>query len=131
MDLLERDGKALFDRHAIPVPRGALWPDLPDAAGFVVKAQVPAGKRGKAGGIRFADTAEEAGEAARDLLGKTLVEHRISAVYVEEKLDIARELYLALALDRDRGQLTLIASADGGMAIEEVPQERIATLPID
>jgi len=132
MNLLERDGKALFDRHAIPVPRGALWPDLPAAEnGFVVKAQVPAGKRGKGGGIRFANTPEEVGEAARDLLGKTLGEHRIAAIYVEEKLDIARELYLAVALDRDAGCLTLIASADGGMTIEDVPRDRIVTLPID
>lgn len=132
MDLLECDGKALLVRHGFQVPKGTLWPKLPDDAGaLVVKAQVPSGKRGKLGGILFADTREQASSHAESLSGQRLAGHEVGAVYIEERLTIARELYLAVALDRDAGCYTLIASPDGGMAIEEVKYARILKLPVD
>lgn len=132
MDLLECDGKALLARHGLRVPKGTLWPKLPDDAGaLVVKAQVPSGKRGKLGGILFADTREQAMSHAENLNGQRLAGHEVGAVYIEERLTIARELYLAVAVDRDAGCYTIIASPDGGMSIEEVNRARILKLPVD
>lgn len=132
MNLVECDGKSLLARYGCPIPRGALWPRLPE--GFeklVVKAQVPSGKRGKQGGILFAESPEEANALARDLSQRRIGEHDVVAVYVEERLAIARELYLAVALDRDAGCETVIASTAGGMSIEEVAEDRIRKLSIE
>ncbi len=132
MQLLEMEGKQLFARHGIPVPRGTVWPELPTgAATLVIKAQVPAGGRGKRGGVRFATDAAEAGAFARALLGTVIGEHRVTQVYVEERVAIERELYLAVALDRDRRCYAILASPDGGVDIESVPEHRLLRLPID
>ncbi len=132
MDLLELDGKQLFRRYAIPVPVGGPWPERPPIAGpFAVKAQIPAGKRGKLGGILFADDWEQASRAAQELLNKQIAGHQVQLVYVEEQLAIAREFYLALMLDRDAGRAVLIASPEGGADIESVPQEHLLRLPIE
>lgn len=132
MNLLEANGKALLAAHGIAIPRGALWPQMPPGDGaLVVKAQIPAGGRGKAGGIRFAAGPEEAGHAARSLLGTTIAGHRVDAVYVEEKLAIDHEHYLAVTIDRDRRCPVMIASPSGGMDIEAVDRDRILRLPID
>ncbi|WP_137389978.1 ATP-grasp domain-containing protein [Rhodoligotrophos defluvii] len=132
MNLLEAEGKALIARHGIAVPRGALWPELPETEGaLVVKAQVPTGRRGKAGGIRFAAGHQQAESAAKALLGMEIGGHRANAVYVEERLEILHEHYLAVALDRDRRCHLIIASPKGGMDIEEVDEHHILRLPID
>lgn len=132
MDLLEHQGKALFRRHGIPVPAGALWPDLPAEEGeLVVKAQVAEGKRGKRGGIRFAKSREDARNAAREMAGARLGANAVEAVYIEQRLDIAREMYLAIAVDRDRGCPVLLASPHGGVDVEEAPAGSLLRLPID
>src|SRR5205085_3482462 len=93
----------------------------------VVKAQIHAGGRGKGGGVKLAKSPEQAGELARAMLGMQLVTHqtgpqgqRVSKVYVEEGMDIARELYLGLTLDRGISRDVLMASSEGGVEIEEV-----------
>lgn len=132
MQLLEVDGKVLLRRHGIAVPRGALWPELPSGVeACVVKAQIAAGKRGKRGGIRFASSPQEASAIAHELAELSIGEHKVAGVYVEERLDIERELYLAVALDRDARCHCILASPDGGMEIEAVPANRLLRLPID
>ncbi|WP_342640442.1 ATP-grasp domain-containing protein [Rhodoligotrophos ferricapiens] len=132
MNLLEAEGKALIAQHGIKVPRGALWPELPVIeGGLVLKAQVPTGKRGKAGGIRFVADHQQAESAAKALLDMEIGGHRTKAIYVEEKLDILHEHYLAIAIDRDRRCHLVIASPKGGMDIEEVDPRHILRLPID
>lgn len=132
MDLLEHQGKALFRRYGIAVPPGRLWPQEPDCQGaLVVKAQVPAGGRGKAGGIAFAADWHEASRVAGDMQGSSLNGRPVEAVYVEERLDIRRELYLALAVDRDRRCLTLLVAPEGGVDIEQLPETSLKRIAID
>lgn len=132
MDLLEHQGKALFRRHGIPVPDGALWPELPAEEGeMVVKAQVFEGRRGKRGGIRFVRSREDAQDAALEMAETRIGVNTVEAVYIEPRLDIARELYLAIALDRDRGCLVLMASPYGGVDVEDAPTGSLLRLPID
>jgi hypothetical protein len=91
MDLLEHQGKALFRRYGIPVPSGRLWPEQPDWDGaLVVKAQVPAGGRGKAGGIGFAPTGRRRPGLPGTMQGGSLNGRPVQAVYVEQRLDIHR-----------------------------------------
>lgn len=132
MKLLEHQGKSILSKYGIAVPNGSLWPALPDgAARFAVKAQVRSGGRGKAGGIRFADSAAEAGAAARALLAAEIGGHAVTEVLVEERLDIAHEFYLAVVIDRDARRRTILASPDGGVEIESVPPARLLRVPID
>jgi succinyl-CoA synthetase beta subunit len=132
MDLLEHQGKALFRRYRIPVPSGAVWPEQPDWDGaLVVKAQVPAGGRGKAGGIGFAAAWQEATRMAGDMQTSSLNGRPVQAVYIEQRLDIHRELYLAIAVDRDRRSLTLLVAPEGGVDIEDVPEDSMARISID
>ncbi|MBM4415845.1 MAG: ADP-forming succinate--CoA ligase subunit beta [Chloroflexi bacterium] len=149
MKLHEYQAKELLARYGVPVPKGrvARTPEEAEQVAAelggkaVVKAQVHAGGRGKAGGIKLAATPVEARAAAQALLGTRLVTHQsgpagqpIDAVLVEEQTDIARELYLAVIIDSARGMPVVIASAAGGMEIEEVAEahpERIFSEPID
>jgi len=132
MNLLEHQGKRLLARHGIAVPRGVLWPALPTGVGgYVVKAQTRAGGRGKLGGIRFAETSEAAGAAARQLTAARLGDDAVESVYVEERLAIAKELYLAVVVDRDARCRVLLASPRGGVDIEDVPDDAILRLPVD
>ncbi len=131
MKLLEYQGKELFSRYGIPVPTGALWPNQPkQLAAVAIKAQVPAGKRGKQGGIEFADDAAAIDARAQGILGRTLGDHLVEQVLIEARLDIERELYLAVVIDRDVQCRTILASAAGGMDIESVPKESVLRLPI-
>jgi len=139
LNLHEYQAKALFAEFGIPVPEGrvAATPAEAMAAAealggelWVVKAQVHAGGRGKAGGVRLARTVEEVGEHAQGLLGTRLVTHQsgpdglpIDTVYVEEGSAIERELYLSLLVDRDSERVVIMASAAGGMDIEAVAAE--------
>jgi succinyl-CoA synthetase beta subunit len=132
MDLLEYQGKQLFRRHGIPVPAGALWPEMPAGVqDFVVKAQVPGGRRGKRGGIRFADSATAAADAAQALAAQPLDGEPVAGVYLEQRLQIDRETYLAVVVDRDRRCPVLLASPHGGVDVEEAPEDGLLRLPID
>ena len=136
MNLHEYQSKQLFARYGIPVPSGfvASTPEeAVDAARrlggsvWVVKAQVHAGGRGKAGGVKVVKSADDVAGAARAMLGQRLVTKQtgaeglpINQVYVESGSKIDRELYLSLLLNRDSGKVAFVASAAGGMDIEEV-----------
>ena len=130
--------KEVLRRAGVPVPDGRLCrtPDEAAAAAaelgpIAVKAQVLVGGRGRAGGIRIAETPEEARGAAAAILGMDLKGHRVETVYCEQRLEIDRELYLAITIDHSARRPLLIASADGGVAIEEVPEKAIIRRMID
>jgi succinyl-CoA synthetase beta subunit len=139
MNLHEYQSKRLFADYGIPVPRGipAETADAAVAAAeelggdlWVVKAQVHAGGRGKAGGVKLARSADEVRQHAEAMLGKQLVTHQsgpeglpINVVYVEEGSGIDRELYLSMLVDREVSRVAFIASAAGGMDIEQVAAE--------
>jgi succinyl-CoA synthetase beta subunit len=136
MNLHEYQSKQLFARYGIPVPTGHVASSPEQAAEaarkiggskWVVKAQVHAGGRGKAGGVKLVSSPEEAAQAAEGMIGRRLTTHQTGAeglpihqVFVEEGSKIARELYVSLVLNRDKGHIAFIASAAGGMDIEEV-----------
>jgi len=136
MNIHEYQAKELFRKFGVAVPQGFVAATGAEAetasqklgtAITVVKAQVHAGGRGKAGGVKVCKSPAEAKAAAEALLGTRLVTFQtdakgqpVSKVYVESGIDIARELYLAITLDRSQGRLVLMASTEGGMEIEEV-----------
>ena len=136
MKIHEHQGKAILARHGVPVPRGEVAFNAGEAGDIarrlggavsVVKAQIHAGGRGKGGGVKLAKSPAEAESLAGRMLGMTLVTHQtgpegrvVSRVLVEEGLEMTRELYLSLLLDRASGKPVLMASAAGGMDIEEV-----------
>ena len=139
MNLHEYQSKELFAEYGIPVPQG-IAVDTADAAVaaaeklggdlWVVKAQVHAGGRGKAGGVKLARSADEVRQYASDMLGTQLVTHQsgpeglpVNVVYIEEGSQIERELYLSMLVDREASQVAFIASAAGGMDIEQVAGE--------
>lgn len=129
MKFLEHKAKEIFARYGIPIPRGTLAsrpedildPPLPS----MVKAQVLVGGRGKAGGIRPAETLDEARRVASEILGMEIHGYRVKQVYLEERLDIAKELYLGLTIDRSAREPLLVATAMGGMEVEQVPREKL------
>jgi succinyl-CoA synthetase beta subunit len=136
MNLHEYQAKEVFRSYGIPVPSGRVAANPEEAVAaarelggsvWVVKAQVHAGGRGKAGGVKLARDVDTVRSAAAELLGKRLVTAQtgpeglpIGHVYVESGSDIAREIYLSLTLNREKSRVALIASAAGGMDIEEV-----------
>ena len=139
MNLHEYQAKDLFRGYGIPVPAGKVAASADEAADaaralggtvWMVKAQVHAGGRGKAGGVQLARDPDAVGVAAAHMLGRALVTQQtgreglpVERVYIESGSDIAREIYLSLTLNRERGRIALIASASGGMDIEEVAHE--------
>ena len=149
MKVHEYQAKQIFSKARIPVPRRmvANTPDEAAAVAFnlggnvVVKAQIHAGGRGKAGGIKLVSNPDEARSAAQDLIGTNLVTHQtgpdgvpIRAVIVEETLEVDRELYLGMVIDGAAQGVVAIASEAGGMDIEEVAErtpEKIVRVPID
>jgi succinyl-CoA synthetase beta subunit len=132
MKLLEYEGKALLARHGVPVPAGALWPQVPEStSGWMVKAQVLAGGRGKRGGILAADTREDVTRCAGELHGARLGDEPVHAVYVEQKLQVEQEYYLAALVNRDLGRVTVIASSAGGVDIEQVPAAQVFSVEVD
>ena len=137
MDVHEYQAKELLARYGIPVPRGGLAYSPEQASyrctelggdAWVVKAQVHSGGRGEAGGVRLCRSDHEVLDAANELFGRRLVTRQapggklVHRIYVEEATDIARELYLALVLDRASEKILVIASPDGGMEIEELAE---------
>jgi succinyl-CoA synthetase beta subunit len=138
MKIHEYQAKAILARHGVPVPRGEVAFSAEDASAIarrlgtsvvVVKAQIHAGGRGKGGGVKLARSPEEAEKLARAMIGMTLVTHQtgpegrvVARVLVEEGLQMTRELYLSIVVDRTAGTPVIMASAAGGMDIEEVAE---------
>src|SRR5271169_5379100 len=139
MKIHEYQGKAILSKYGVAVPRGHMVESAEEAdtvarelfregaTGVVVKAQIHAGGRGKGGGVKIAKSPEEAGELATRMLGIKLVTHqtgpegkKVQRLLIEETLPIARELYLGIVLDRAVSRPVFMASAAGGMEIEEV-----------
>src|SRR5690242_15752202 len=150
MNIHEYQAKQMLGRFGAPVPKGqpASTPDEAASAfaalgqpKAVIKVQIHAGGRGKAGGVKIISSADEAREFAAKLLGKPLVTHQtgpegrvVRRVYVEEASQVARELYLGMVVDRKAAAVAVIASTEGGMEIEEVAAktpEKIITDPVD
>ena len=131
MRLLEFEGKEIFQDFDITVPDSFVLDsedELPEAVeklGFpmVMKAQVPVGGRGKAGGIEFVESEEEAREAVGALLGKELKGHRIDSLLLEEQIDIEREMYCSVVGDDEEGAPEIIISSKGGIDIEKIAEE--------
>ena len=139
MKIHEYQGKAILKKYGVAVPRGVMVTTREEAeaaakdilgsgaAGVVVKAQIHAGGRGKGGGVKIAKSVEEAGEIAGKMLGMTLITHQtgpegriVHRLLVEETLPIEKELYLGILVDRGEGKPVFMASAAGGMDIEQV-----------
>jgi succinyl-CoA synthetase beta subunit len=150
MKIHEYQAKAILSHHGVPVPRGEETSNPSEVGDIakrlgtsvvVVKAQIHAGGRGKGGGVKLAKSPDEAERIARDMLGMTLVTHQtgpegrvVGRLLIEEGLQMTRELYLSIVLDRAAGKPVMMASADGGMDIEEVAAktpERIAKVYIE
>jgi len=150
MNLHEYQAKDVFRTYGIPVPPGRVAQSPEEAASaaeilggssWVVKAQVHAGGRGKAGGVKLVKDLAAVRAAAAAMLGQRLVTKQtgpeglpVERVYVESASEIERELYLSLTLNRDRGRIAIIASAAGGMDIEEVAEKdpaKILSVAID
>src|SRR5512132_3968934 len=146
----EYQAKSVLARFGVPVPRGEVTFTAHDTAAIaerlgtsvvVVKAQIHAGGRGKGGGVKLAKSPDEAERLARQMIGMTLVTHqtgpegrKVGRVLIEEGLQIERELYLSLLIDRAASRPVIIASAAGGMDIEEVAAthpEKILREPVD
>jgi succinyl-CoA synthetase beta subunit len=136
MKIHEYQAKAILARYGVPVPRGEVAFSAQDVSDIarrlgtgvvVVKAQIHAGGRGKAGGVKVVKSADDAEAAGKDLLGRTLVTYqtgpdgqKVSRLLVEEGLAIDRELYLGLVVDRSSQRIVLMVSKEGGVDIEEV-----------
>jgi succinyl-CoA synthetase beta subunit len=150
MKIHEYQAKAILAHHGVPVPRGEETSNPSEVADIakrlgtsvvVVKAQIHAGGRGKGGGVKLAKSPDEAERIARDMLGMTLVTHQtgpegrvVGRLLIEEGLQMTRELYVSLVLDRAAGKPVMMASAAGGMDIEEVAAttpEKIAKVYIE
>ncbi len=150
MNIHEYQAKELLAKYGVAVPRGGVVYTAPEAEAvakelggpvWVVKAQIHAGGRGKGGGVKVVKSVDEARQAADKMLGMTLVTHQtgpagkeVKRVYIEEGCDIARELYLGMLVDRGTSRITVMASVEGGMDIEEVAAktpEKIIMVAID
>ncbi|MHA1713263.1 MAG: ADP-forming succinate--CoA ligase subunit beta [Candidatus Ranarchaeia archaeon] len=142
MKLYEYEAKRLYAQAGIEIPRGNVIASSDEAVlaaknlgtPVVLKAQILAGGRGKAGGIKFADSPEKAKEIASVLLGSTIKGHIVSKLLVEQKLAIAQEIYLGVTIDREARKFVAIVSPSGGIDIEEIARntpERIVKTYLD
>ncbi len=150
MNIHEYQAKQLLAKYGVPVPKGGVAYTAYEAKFvaeglkgpvWVVKAQIHAGGRGKAGGVKVVQSVEDVRKIAKDMLGMRLVTKQtgpqgreVKRVYVEEGCEIANELYLSMLVDRGSGRVTVIASTEGGMDIEEVAAktpEKILKVAID
>jgi succinyl-CoA synthetase beta subunit len=150
VNIHEYQGKEVFRKFGVPTPRGIPAFSVADAVKaakelggkvWVVKAQIHAGGRGKGGGVKVAKSIDEVEKYAKQLLGMTLVTHQtgpqgkeVKRLYIEEGADIKKELYVAMVVDRATQRVTLMASSEGGMDIEEVAHktpEKIHRVAID
>jgi len=150
MNIHEYQAKALLAKYGVAVPKGGVAYTAAEAEQvakelggpvWVVKAQIHAGGRGKGGGVKLVKSVEEVRETAKKMIGMTLVTHQtgregkeVKRVYVEEGCDIKRELYLGMLIDRATSRVTLMASTEGGVEIEEVAArspEKILRVAVD
>ena len=150
MNVHEYQAKQIFAKYGVPVPRGYIATTVEEAVEnakklggkvWVVKAQIHAGGRGLGGGVKVATNLEKVEEFAKEILGMTLVTHQtgpegklVSKIYIEEGADIAEELYLGVVLDRAKEMPVIMASTEGGMAIEDVAAktpEKIIKVAVD
>ncbi|KPK74518.1 MAG: succinyl-CoA synthetase subunit beta, partial [Phycisphaerae bacterium SM23_30] len=149
MKIHEYQAKALFRKHGIAVPQGKMAATKEQARAaaeeigkkVMIKAQVHAGGRGKAGGIKSAETPDEAQLRATEIIGMNLVSHQtgpqgklVRKVLVEEAIEVDKELYLGMVVDRDHSRVAIIAAQEGGMEIEVVAAqspEKIIKIGID
>ena len=150
MNIHEYQAKALLAKYGVAVPKGGVAYTAAEAEQvakelggpvWVVKAQIHAGGRGKGGGVKLVKSVEEVRETARKMIGMTLVTHQtgregkaVKRVYIEEGCDIKRELYLGMLIDRATSRVTLMASTEGGVEIEEVAArspEKILRVAVD
>ncbi|KUM78226.1 ADP-forming succinate--CoA ligase subunit beta [Streptomyces curacoi] len=142
MDLYEHQARELFEEHGILVPRAEVTDSSKEAREIarrlggrvVVKAQVKTGGRGKAGGVRLAADPAAAELTARQILGMDIKGHTVGKVMLAQPVDIDTEFYVSYVLDRAAGRFLAIASAEGGMEIEEVAAgrpEAVARIPVD
>src|SRR5579875_3403736 len=126
--MLEHDAKVLLAELGVPVPYGVLCKTAVDALSFpgpyVVKAQVPVSGRGKAGGIRPADSPAQATEALTALLGTTLKGHRVASCRVEQAVSGCDEAYLSVSINPRDATITVLMSAEGGVEIESEASAR-------
>jgi len=140
--LQEYHSKRVLARYGIDIPRGilALSPSEVERAArelggsVVLKSQILISGRGKAGAIKVANSPEEAAEISKELFGRTFKSHLVRKIYVEERLEIDREMYVGIMLDRSKAALSLITSSEGGMDVEEIAArhpEKIKILTID
>ena len=150
MNIHEHQAKQILKKFGAVVPEGVFGltvDDLVEKAKslntkkYVLKAQIHAGGRGKAGGVKILDTIEDLGEAAKEMMGKILVTHQtgpegreVKRLYVEESSNIDKEFYLSCLVDRASSKIAFISSDQGGMDIEEVASnspEKIITTKVD
>ncbi|QYX76309.1 ADP-forming succinate--CoA ligase subunit beta [Streptomyces akebiae] len=142
MDLFEHQARELFEEHGIPVPRAEVTDSPKEAREIarrlggrvVVKAQVKTGGRGKAGGVKLAADPAATELTARQILGMDIKGHTVRQVMIAEPVAIESEFYVSYVLDRAAGRFLAIASAEGGMDIEEVAATRpeaVARIPVD
>lgn len=150
MNIHEYQAKQLLAKFGVAVPNGKVAYTAPEAEAvakelggpvYVVKAQIHAGGRGKGGGVKVVKSIEDVRDTANEMLGMQLVTHQtgpegkeVKRVYIEDGCDIARELYLSYLIDRATSRVTIMASTEGGMDIEEVAEktpEKIITITID
>src|ERR1700728_1540672 len=150
MNIHEYQGKEILRKFGVATPRGVPCFSVAEADSaarelggkvWVVKAQIHAGGRGKGGGVKVAKSLEEVHEFASKILGMTLVTHQtgpagrlVRRLLIEEGADIRKELYVGMVVDRGSQRVTLIASSEGGMEIEEVAErspQKIHRVPID
>jgi len=139
MNIHEYQAKEIFRKYKVPVPDGSVAFSVDEALKvaqsldskiYVVKAQIHAGGRGKAGGVKIAQNLDEVSTYANEILGKTLVTHqtgpagkKVGRLLIEQGIDIARELYMGIVLDRQSGKFVFMVSTEGGMEIEKVAAE--------
>ena len=150
MNIHEHQAKEILKKYGAVVPKGVFALSVEELVEkakslntkkFVLKAQIHAGGRGKAGGVKILDTIEELSEAAKEMMGKTLVTHQtgpegreVKRLYVEESSNIDKEFYLSCLVDRASSKIAFISSDQGGMDIEEVASsspEKIITTKVD
>jgi succinyl-CoA synthetase beta subunit len=142
MRLYEFEAKQLFEKAKIPIPQGGIAATADEAKKIAVeiggpvavKSQILSGGRGKAGGIKFALSADEAAKVAESMVGTTLKGMPVEKVLVEQKLDIDKELYIGVTIDRVNYKVAVIACAQGGVEIEEVAKmapEKVHRLSLD
>ena len=150
MNIHEYQAKQLLAKYGVSVPKGGVAHTVGEAETiakelggpvWVVKAQIHAGGRGKGGGVKVVKSLDDVKDAADKILGMNLVTHQtgpagkeVKRIYVEDGCDIARELYLSVLIDRATSRITLMASTEGGMDIEEVAEktpEKIIKVSVD